>query len=102
MKKILIALLLAGATPAMAGTNDPAIANYPAPSCIKPTAVPDLPTDKPPTNLMAHNYNKLVEGYNTALHDYTGCMNDYVANAQTDINAIRDKVNKAVADGKLP
>ena len=30
--------------------------------------------------------------------DYTACMNDYVANAQADMNLIRDRANKAAAE----
>ena len=48
------------------------------------------------------DYNKQVAEYNVALNDYADCMNAYVANGQADMDSIRDRVNKAVADGKLP
>jgi hypothetical protein len=48
------------------------------------------------------DYNKQVDEYNAALQLYTACMNAYVDNAQADMNAIRDKVNKAVEQGKVP
>ena len=47
-------------------------------------------------------YNKQIAAYNAALAAYTVCMNVYVDNGQADMNAIRDKVNQAVAAGKIP
>ena len=113
MKGIFMALaLMASAAPAFAGTNYPAIADYPAPNCIKPGEKPELPPNVPRSvqagNLTINSggrdlraYNNSVAEYNIALNDYTTCMNAYVANAQTDIDMIRDKVNKAVAAGKV-
>ena|SRR5215469_4673012 len=117
MKRIVMALIMAilGASVAQAGTNYPALADYPAPSCVKP----DKPTPPGPVtvkvvsaggamvqtvtgNKEIKKYNEQVAQYNTALHDYTVCMNDYVTNAQADMDMIRVKVNKAVADGKVP
>ena len=33
---VMLAMMMAGALPVQAGTNYPALADYPAPSCIKP------------------------------------------------------------------
>ena len=116
MKHIALALVLlalAGIS-AKAGTNFPALKDYPAPACVKP-AKPAPPgqatvrvTPLGPSGSVksvsgdARDYNKEVAAYNTALHDYTDCMRDYVANAQTDMDGIRDKVNKAVVAAQAP
>lgn len=108
MKHIAIAMaLLASSAVAYAGTNFPALSDYPAPNCAKvekPTDVPGMKMSEDPVayNKRIKQHNDQVAHYNTALHDYTACMNDYVANAQADMDAIRVKVNKAVADGKAP
>ena len=114
MKNLVIATLLAAwAAPALAGTDLPALADYPKPSCVKPGPKPVLPQDTPRTvsagNLSFNTgqkdmrkYNEQVAGYNVALNDYTTCMNAYVANGQADMDFIRDRVNKAVEEGKIP
>lgn len=103
MKKIMLALIIAvaGATGAQAGTNLPALADYPAPNCGKAEKPGDIPAMKIGEDPVAYNkkikqHNDQVAQYNTALHDYAACMNTYVANAQADLDLIRDKVNKAV------
>jgi hypothetical protein len=113
MRRIfLIALLLAPNT-VLAGTNFPALKDYPAPDCVKPGAKPVMPQDArreiPAGGLNITTgardvkaYNEQVAAYNIALGAYTQCMNAYVDNAQADMNAIRDKVNLAVAAGKVP
>jgi hypothetical protein len=106
MKHIAIAIILiAPSAAAYAGTNFPALSDYPAPNCAKaekPTDVPGMKMSEDPVayNKRIRQHNDQIVQYNTALHDYTNCMNDYVANAQADMDAIRVKVNKAVADGK--
>ena len=110
MKVTAMALVLTGlcaAGVARAGTNLPALADYPAPNCAKAEKPEDVPAMKIGGDSVAYNklikqHNDAVTRYNTMLHAYEACMNDYVANAQADINFIRDKVNKAVADGKAP
>ena len=108
MKHIAIAMaLLASGAAAYAGTNFPALSDYPAPNCAKvekPTDVPGMKMGEDPVayNKRIKQHNDQVVQYNTALHAYTVCMNDYVANAQADMDSIRVKVNKAVADGKAP
>jgi hypothetical protein len=110
---ILAALLAASSATAMAGTNFPALADYPAPGCIKPGDKPTMPTATPKAvsaggmtiNTGARDvkdYNRQVAQYNVALQDYTACMNTYVSNAQADMDAIRNRVNQAVEQGKLP
>jgi hypothetical protein len=107
--RVAAALLLMGlsVTAAQAGTNFPALADYPAPTCVKVEKPDDVPPMKMSEDPAVYNkkiklHNDQVAHYNTALHDYSACMNDYVANAQADMDAIRVKVNKAVADGKSP
>lgn len=115
MRAVAIGLTLAalGAATATAGTNFPALADYPAPNCAKPGDKPVLTGAAPttvPAGGMSFNtggkdvkgYNERVAQYNAALHDYTVCMNAYVANGQDDIDAIRNKINQAVEQGKVP
>ena len=103
MKSIVIALVLvASATAAQAGTNFPALADYPAANCARVDKPDDVAAIKLGEDPVAYNkrikqHNDQVVRYNAALHDYTACMNDYVANAQADMNLIRDKANKAAA-----
>ena len=115
IKYILVGLMLAasGATGAMAGTNLPALADYPAPSCARPGDKPVLARDAPrvvSAGGMSINtgtrdvkeYNKQIAQYKAALQDYTACMNLYVANGQADMDVIRSKVNQSVEQGKIP
>jgi hypothetical protein len=115
MNAIAIGLMLTSAvTPAVqAGTNLPALADYPAPGCVKPGDKPVLARDTPrvvSAGGMSINtgtrdvkeYNKQIAQYNGALQDYTACMNAYVANGQADMDTIRNKVNQAVEQGKIP
>jgi hypothetical protein len=107
MKPIAIALVLvASAAGAQAGTNFPALADYPAPNCARVDKPDDVAAIKLGEDPVAYNkrikqHNDQVVRYNAAQHDYTACMNDYVANAQADMNLIRDKANKAAA-GQAP
>jgi hypothetical protein len=102
MTRILMTLVLlaSSAMAAQAGTNFPALADYPAPNCAKMEKPDDVAAIKIGEDPAAYNtrikqHNDQVARYNTALHDHTACMNDYVANAQADMNLIRDKANKA-------
>jgi len=105
MTRIAMALVLTASSvvTAQAGTNFPALADYPAPNCARVEKPDDVGTIKIGEDPVAYNkrikqHNDQVTRYNTALHDHTACMNDYVANAQADMNLIRDKANKAVAE----
>jgi hypothetical protein len=115
IKRIVIGLMLvvSGAPGVLAGTNLPALADYPAPNCVKPGDKPVLARDAPrvvSAGGMSINtgtrdvkdYNKQIAQYNAALQNYTACMNAYVANGQADIDAIRSKVNQSVEQGKIP
>jgi hypothetical protein len=104
MKRIATALVLlaCSAAGAHAGTNFPALADYPAPNCAKAEQPADVPAFKSGEDVAAYSrrikqHNEAVTRYNMMLHDYTACMNDYVTNAQADMNLIRDKANKAAA-----
>jgi len=114
MKKIvLLALLSAAPGTAQAGTNFPALADYPVPNCVKPgdkptmtgearRVVPAGGVDITTGGRDVKGYNERVAAYNSALAAYSACMNAYVDNAQADMNAIRDKVNQAVSASKAP
>ncbi|HUO01976.1 MAG TPA: hypothetical protein VMU31_04295 [Rhizomicrobium sp.] len=109
MKMCALALVLAaaGLAPAHAGTNFPALADYPAPNCGKTEKPVDIPAIRNGEDPVAYNkrikqHNDQVARYNTALHDYTACMNDYVTNAQADMNLIRDRANDAVHASQTP
>ena len=103
MKHIAVALILAASSAtAQAGTNFPTLADYPAPNCAKAEKPDDVAGIKIGEDPVAYNkrikqHNEQVAQYNTDLHQYTACMNAYVANAQADMNLIRDKANKAAA-----
>ena len=103
MKRIVLTLVLVfGLAPAEAGTNFPALADYPGPECGAAEKPIDVPAFKNGDDVAAYTrrikqHNEQIVQYNKSLHDRTACMNDYVANAQADLDAIRDKVNKAVA-----
>ena len=113
-RTVLFVLLLTISTAAQAGTNFPALKDYPGPDCSKPG---DKPVMAKETRQVVQaggglafttgthdvkGYNEQVAAYNMALAAYTRCMDAYVDNAQADMNAIRDKVNQAVAAGKAP
>lgn len=104
MKHIAVALaLMTSFVPAAsAGTNLPALADYPAPNCAKAEKPDDVAGFKIGEDPVAYNrrikqHNDQVAQYNAALHQYAACMNAYVANAQADMDLIRDKANKAAA-----
>jgi hypothetical protein len=110
---IWLAIAASTGAAATAGTNFPALADYPAPTCVRPGDKPMLPRAAPktvPAGGMNFNtderdvkdYNERVAQYNGALHDYTACMGTYVANGQADIDAIRNKINQSVELGKVP
>ena len=111
MALLLLLIVVPGA--ARAGTNYPALKDYPAPDCAKPGDKPVMAKDTPKVVSAGgvsfttgardvKEYNKQIDAYNVALPAYTACMNAYVDNGQADMNAIRDKVNQAVAAGKIP
>lgn len=102
MRWSLVALCLLVPGAAMAGTNFPPLAGYPSPDCAKMEMPNDVPAMKIGEDPVAYDkkikqHNEQVARYNVALHDYSACMNAYVANAQADMDLIRDKVNKSVA-----
>jgi hypothetical protein len=114
MKRIvLLALMLAAPGAASAGTNFPALRDYPAPDCVRPGDKPVMAQDAPKVvdaggvsfktgTRDVRTYNEQIAAYNVALAAYTRCLNAYVDNAQADMNAIRDKVNQAVTTSQAP
>ncbi len=113
MKHIAIALMLivSGVATAEAGTNLPALTNYPEPNCIKPfnkLIAPQGPTTKEIAaggmtfktvtgNQSVTDYNKQVAQDNVDRAKYTDCVNAYVTNAQADIDMIRDMLSRSLA-----
>jgi hypothetical protein len=84
-----------------AAPNFPALKDYPAPNCGEPVNQPASPASRPGDT--AQSANQRTREYNTQIakfNVYAKCMNAYTANAQADMDLIRDKVNKAVADSK--
>jgi hypothetical protein len=81
----------------VAGTNFPALADYPSPACIKAGALPKKPTDH--RDAMAVDvYNAKLATYNAHVHDYVVCVNAYVRNADGDMDLIRKKSRDAVEE----
>jgi hypothetical protein len=112
-KCLLLVLLIMAPSATHAGTNFPALKDYPAPDCVKPGDKPVMGKDAPKVvdaggvsittgGRDVKGYNERVGAYNAALGAYTRCMNAYVDNAQADMNAIHDRVNQAVAADKAP
>lgn len=75
------------------GTNFPALANYPAPDCVKPGTAPARPIT---TDAMdVDRYNAMVANYNKKGHAYVVCINAYIRNADNDMDLIRKKSRDA-------
>ena len=107
----LIAFLLLAMT-AAAQAQDAAIPTVPA--TVKTAATGNLPPDfyprascrKPdgkflkrtPASRDIPEYNKKVQAYNQAAHIFNTCVTTYTAQAQRDMQRIRDAVNAANAD----
>lgn len=116
MKRIAVASLLAWSLtsslaltpPAQAGTNFPAVNDYPGPNCTKPGAAPvlqssarghgftGLTSDSAPDPDAVAEYNERLARYNAAQLAYRACINAYVANAGLDLNMVRSKAGKPV------
>jgi hypothetical protein len=101
-------LSLALASPAQAGTNFPAVNDYPPPNCAKPGSAPvlqsgarghgftGLTSDTSPDPDAVAEYNERLARYNAAQLAYRACINAYVANAGLDLNMVRSKAGKPV------
>lgn len=83
-----------------AGTNFPALKDYPAASCIKPAPLPKQPV----TTIAAEieRYNVLIANYNKAGKAYVTCVNEYVGNANRDMDIIRQKSRAATDEANRP
>ena len=86
------------ATPA--GTNFPALKDYPAAACTKPAPLPK----KPITTIAAEieRYNVLIGNYNKVGKVYVECVNAYVGNANRDMDIIRQKSRAATDEANRP
>lgn len=101
-----LALNIVSIGAAHAGSNFPAVQDYPSPNCAKPGAAPVLPASamgRPaPTsgggpavaNQAVNGYNQKIAEYNAAQLAYAACINAYAANAQADLDLIRSKASK--------
>ena len=81
------------AAPAAAGTNFPALKDYPAATCVKPEPLPKQPVTTVATEIQ--RYNVLIANYNKAGKAYVTCVNEYVGNANRDMDIIRQKTRAA-------
>ena len=86
------ALSVSTVFPADAGTNFPALSDYPAPACVKPGSMPALPTGSQSSHAANETTNKIAQ-YGAAQQAYIGCMNAYVARSKADLDLIRSKVD---------
>ena len=111
MKTFLIALSAAAALLAMpaaaqeaapaadAGSNFPALKDYPASACVKPAPLPKQPVTTVAAEVQ--RYNVLIATYNKAGAAYVACVNAYVANANRDMDIIRQKSRDASDEANL-
>jgi hypothetical protein len=85
---------------ASAGTNFPALKDYPAATCAKPAPLPK----KPVTTIAAEieRYNVLIGNFNKAGKAYVACVNEYVGNANRDMDIIRQKSRAATDEANRP
>jgi hypothetical protein len=68
---------------------------YPRSPCRKPDG---RFLKKPPTTQDIPAYNRKVQAYNQAAHIFNACVTIYTAQAQHDMQAIREAINTANAD----
>ncbi len=93
-----VLMTLAGS--AQAGTNLPALADYPAANCVRPEkpAKPGNPTD----GAEITRYNAKIAAYNREAQVFVACVNTYVANANADMALIHAKSQAASDAGNAP
>ena len=85
---------------AAAGTNFPALKDYPAAACTKPAPLPRKPITTNPAEI--GRYNDLIANYNKAGKTYVECVNAYVSNANRDMDIIRQKSRVATDEANRP
>ena len=83
-----------------AGTNFPALKDYPATTCTKPAPLPRKPITT--SNMEIGRYNDLIANYNKLGKTYVECVNAYVANANHDMDIIRQKSRAATDEANRP
>jgi len=88
-----LALTISNAGSAHAGTNFPAVKDYPSPNCAKPSRPPALAAG---SGKAVDAYNRKIGEYNAAQLAYATCINVYVASAQADLDLVRSKASKTV------
>jgi len=85
---------------AAAGSNFPALKDYPAAACTKPAPLPKKPVTTIATEIQ--RYNVLIANYNKAGKTYVECVNAYVGNANRDMDIIRQKSRAATEEANRP
>ena len=91
MKSLITFLLLTA--PALAQTNFPPLADYPAPACAKPGEPPRKPMTV--SAVEVDRFNLKIGEYNKRARDYVTCVNLYIRNADADMDLIRRKSRDA-------
>jgi hypothetical protein len=108
MKITLSILILALAVPGLAWaqdaapaeTNFAALKDYPAAACSKPAPPPKQPVTTVGSEI--ERYNVQVGNYNKLGKTYVACVNAYVANANRDMDIIRQKSRAAADEANRP
>ena len=90
----------APAPAADAGSNFPALKDYPAAACVKPEPLPKKPITT--SNVEIERYNVLIANYNKIGKAYVACVNAYVGNANRDMEIIRQKSRAATDEANRP
>ena len=83
-----------------AGTNFPALKDYPAATCVKPEPLPKQPVTTVAAEVQ--RYNVLIATYNKTGKAYVACVNEYVGNANRDMEIIRQKSRAATDEANRP
>ena len=84
----------------LSDTNFPALKDYPATACPKPVPLPRKPITT--SNAEIERYNALIANYNKLGKVYVACVNAYVANANRDMDIIRQKSRAATDEANRP
>jgi hypothetical protein len=108
MKIMLCSLVLALAVPGLAWAQDAAPADtnfaplkdYPAAACSKPAPPPKQPVTTVGSEI--ERYNAQIANYNKLGKAYVACVNAYVANANRDMDIIRQKSRVAADEANRP
>jgi hypothetical protein len=102
--------LMAGGAVAQTGSNI-GLSEYPGPKCDRPQKpVPPGPQpgmDEGPGAADGYNarvraFNTAVSNYNQASADFSACVNTYIANGNSDMARIKQRLDQAVLQANNP